>query len=265
MKQIFIRKIQGGIRPAHIRYEGSRQAYSLRRNLTDICKDLIFPRRCPVCDDAVDRFGGKICRACAPKLIYLDEPWCVKCGKKLMQDEMLCGDCRRTEHFYVRGRAVYEYRSVSAAVYRFKYGGRQEYGEFFGEELAGRLADFIRAVSPDALIPIPLHPNRQSARGYNQAQILAETVGRITGIPVYENLLLRHKDTAPLKYQNPRERQNNLKNAFIIAENDVQLRVVMLVDDIYTTGATMDEAALAFLEKGVTKCYFLTLACGEGI
>ena len=84
-------------------------------------------------------------------------------------------------------------------------------------------------------------------------------------IPVYTNLLLRVKNTTPLKQLNPAERQNNLKKAFNIAENDVKLSTIILIDDIYTTGSTMDEAADVLLRHGVQRVYFITLACGAGI
>ena len=85
------------------------------------------------------------------------------------------------------------------------------------------------------------------------------------GIPVYRDFLLRVKNTAPLKYENPKERQNNLKRAFNIARNDVKLKRVVVVDDIYTTGSTMDEAAGVLKASGVEVVCFIALASGAGI
>lgn len=227
---------------------------------------LLFPRRCPVCDEIVYPYGEKICAGCRKKLKYLTPPWCLRCGKKLNDEEKeFCQDCRQKSHNFLRGRALYEYGSVSSSIYRLKYSKRQEYADFYGEEIACFLGDFIREVRPDALIPIPLHRKRLVKRGYNQAELLAEAVGRKLGVPVYGKLVKRVKNTAPLKRQNPQERQNNLKKAFIIMQNDVKLDTIILIDDIYTTGSTVDEVADVLKRHGVKKVYVITLACGAGV
>lgn len=171
----------------------------------------------------------------------------------------------RRKHNFVRGRALYEYESAAASIYRLKYGGRQEYADFFGEEINRYLGDFIRQVKPDGLVPIPLHRSRERKRGYNQAALLARALGEYTGVPVYEKLLVRVKNTAPLKQQNPQERQNNLKRAFNISQNDVKLSTIIIIDDIYTTGSTIDAAAKVLTWQGAAEIYFITLACGAGV
>lgn len=226
---------------------------------------LLFPTRCPVCDSIVSPYGAKICLECMGSLRLLTPPWCMKCGKKLETEEEFCKDCRDKVHYFVRGRALYEYRSVSQSVYRMKYGGRQEYADYFGEEMAVYLGSFIRQIQPDGIIPIPLHKKRLNKRGYNQAALLAKSLGAHVNVPVYDKILVRQKNTKPLKLQNPTERQNNLKKAFIIAENDVKLKTILVVDDIYTTGSTIDEVTRVLKQHGVEKIYFVTLACGAGI
>ena len=226
---------------------------------------LLFPLRCPVCDGIVTPQGERICLECLGRLQLLTPPWCMKCGKKLAQEGEFCGDCQRREHLFTRGRALYSYESAAPSIYRFKYGGRREYAEAFGEQMAEYLGDFIRSVRPEALIPIPLHRKRLRARGYNQARLLARALGRRTGVPVCADFLVRVKNTLPLKYENPKERQNNLKKAFNIARNDVKLKRVVVIDDIYTTGSTMDEAAETLRGAGVEEVYFIALASGTGV
>ena len=226
---------------------------------------LVYPARCPVCDEIVADTGQLICPECEPKLKLLLPPWCMKCGKKVEDGEELCRDCRERQHFFVRGRALYEYGSAAASLYRFKYGNRQEYASFFGSQAADYLGDYIRRICPDALIPIPLHAARENKRGYNQAGLLAREIGQRLDIPVLSDYLVRVKNTVPLKRLNPVQRQNNLKKAFNIRQNDVKLKVIILIDDIYTTGATMDEAAKVCLAAGVGRVYCLTLACGAGV
>lgn len=224
---------------------------------------LLFPLHCPVCDKIVVPFGEKICFSCIKKLKVITSPWCLKCGKQLKnQEKEYCMDCTRHRREFLQGRSLYQYHSVAPGIYRMKYGNRQEYADFYGEEIIYYLGNFIRYIQPDALIPIPLHSSRQRKRGYNQAELLADAISKYSNIPVYNKILIRRKKTVPLKYLNPQERQNNLKKAFHMVENDVKLKVIILVDDIYTTGSTIEEAASVLKEGGVEKVYFITLANG---
>lgn len=139
---------------------------------------MLFPTRCPVCDSIVKPFGEKICLECLPKLRVVTPPWCMKCGKKIRDDGEFCSDCRQKQHMFDRSRTLYEYAAAAPSIYRFKYKGRQEYAEFFGEEMGKYLGDFIRSVSPDVLVPVPLHKKKLSKRGYNQAACLARALGK---------------------------------------------------------------------------------------
>ena len=133
-------------------------------------KTLLFPRRCPVCDRPVKPAGALVCRSCAPKLVYVRQPLCMKCGKELSdENQEYCRDCLHKKHLYDRGISLYRYTSVKKAVYRFKYAGRQEYAAFFGKEMAWHLGRQILSWKVDALVPVPLHPARKRKRGYNQA------------------------------------------------------------------------------------------------
>ena len=118
----------------------------------------------------------------------------------------------------------------------------------------------------DALVPVPLHPARKRKRGYNQAELLALEIGKQLGLRVENNWLIRTKNTVPQKLLNGQERQNNLKKAFNIGRNDVKLYDrIILVDDIYTTGTTLDEIAALLKSHGVSEVYCVTLACGAGL
>lgn len=226
---------------------------------------LLFPLHCPVCDGIVRPTGEKICLECLGRLRLLTPPWCMKCGKKITGEEEFCTDCRQKKHEFIRGRALYDYGSAAHSIYRFKYGGRREYADFFGEQAVQYLGDFIRNVRPDALIPVPLHKKREAARGFNQAELFARAIGARLNIPVCTGFLIREKNTVPLKYENPEERQNNLKKAFNIVRNDVKLKRIILIDDIYTTGSTVDEISKVLKSAGAEAVYFITLACGTGI
>ncbi len=227
---------------------------------------LLYPLRCPVCDDVVKPWNQNICEKCVSKLSIITSPYCFKCGKKMENEEdEYCYDCRNKTHFYIRGRALYEYKSVAASIYRFKYQNRQEYADFYGQEIACHLGDFIRQVQPDGLVPVPLHRKKSLRRGYNQSLLLAQGISKYINIPVYGKMLKRVKNTVPLKHLNPTERQKKLKKAFIINGNDVKLNTIIVIDDIYTTGSTIDEVTRVLLDGGTKNVFFITLSCGTGM
>jgi ComF family protein len=113
------------------------------------------------------------------------------------------------------------------------------------------------------MIAVPLHPKRFRKRGYNQAELLAKELSARMEVPFYKDIVRRTKNTAPLKLLNASERQNNLKKAFKIGRNDVKWKSVIIVDDIYTTGSTIDACASVLLEIGIQKIYFVALAIGR--
>lgn len=224
----------------------------------------MFPRRCPVCDRPVKPAGKKICGDCRKKLKFISEVHCMKCGKPLLHEEdEYCKDCSKRKHEFVQGKSLYEYSGAAASIHRLKYGKRREYAEFYGEELAKRFGETIRRWGAEALVPVPIHKKRKRERGYNQAELLAECLGKCLNIPVKSKLIVRSKETVPQKELNAAQSQNNLKRAFKIGENDVKLSTIIVVDDIYTTGSTVDEMARVLKQAGVKQVYVLTLAIGS--
>lgn len=234
---------------------------------------LLFPDSCPVCGEVQEQFltddcGTRVCPDCEKKLKRVAQPHCMKCGKPLEAGHICreyCADCARWSHAFVQGKAVFVYQgAIIGSMHRFKYGNRRDYAQFFAREAYEAYGSWIRRIAPDALVPVPLHKKRRRARGYNQAQLLAEALAELTGVPVEKKLLLRAADTQPQRRLNARERKNNLKNAFQTSKKIVQLEKVLLIDDIYTTGSTVDAAAEALMRVGVKKVYVLCICIGGG-
>ena len=237
------------------------------REIHDIICGLIFPGRCPVCDRVMASEDAKkgICDGCRDILKPIKEPVCFKCGAALRADEdELCRLCKGRRHYFDKGRALYEYSSVRRSIYRFKYGGRTEYAHFFGREMARRLGPAVKSWGAQALIPVPLYPAKKRQRGYNQAYELAKVIGVALNIPVEDKMVRRVVKTRPMKLFNAKERQINLKNSFNITEDVVKSDVVVIVDDIYTTGSTIDAMAKLLKGAGVKKVYFITHSIGSG-
>lgn len=226
---------------------------------------LLYPPRCPICDGIVEEDGG-ICPECRKKVIWVGEPVCKKCGKPLLnQRAEYCHDCGRKRHSFVQGKALWVYEGKAReSVCRFKYQNKREYGEAYAREIAGQYGHWIASRGVEAIVPVPLHRKKRRIRGYNQAEILARNLGALLGIPARADLLVRTRNTAPQKTLNDTERKNNLKGAFISTKNVVQLKHILVVDDIYTTGSTVDAVSSVLLDAGAAKIFVCCISIGRG-
>lgn len=231
---------------------------------------LLFPRRCPICDKAM--FSSVFmktelcCAACREIPEYVKEPVCKKCGKPIENERAeFCYDCRKHPGGFAQGKALWIYKDqVKESMYRFKYQNRQEYARYYGSEIVRVYGEWMKRNKIEAIVPIPLHWTKKRRRGYNQAQLLAAEIGKQTGLPVYPKLLKRIKKTKAQKNLDETERKNNLKKAFKTQENKVQLSHILLVDDIYTTGSTINEAALELKKAGIEQVYYVSVCIGRG-
>lgn len=233
----------------------------------------LYPDSCPVCGEVqeqllTDDSAARICPDCEKKVKRVMQPLCMKCGKPLEADRIrreYCADCMKETHTFVQGKAVFVYQgAIIGSMHRFKYGNRRDYAAVFAREAYETYGSWIRRISPDALVPVPLSKKRRRSRGYNQAQLLAEALAELTGVPAENHLLLRVADTSPQRRLSAKERKNNLKNAFQMSKKIVQLEKVLLIDDIYTTGSTADAAAETLMRAGVKKVYILCICIGGG-
>ncbi len=131
--------------------------------------------------------------------------------------------------------------------------------------MADKLGRLIKIWSPDVIVPVPMYAKKQRARGYNQAEIIACELGKIMHVPVNTQFLKRNKNTVPMKEVSGHDRSKNLENAFIADKNVVKYKKILLVDDIYTTGATLDACAAVLKKYGVEKVYGACLCIGRGM
>lgn len=225
--------------------------------------DILYPGRCPVCHDIVVPRGRKVCRACEEKLKPITGARCFLCSKPLEKAEQeYCRNCRSQSHHYDRGIGVFTYGTVlQQSLIKLKYENRQEYGKFYGEFAAVYAREQIQAWGIEALMPVPLHPKRMEKRGYNQAETIAKAAGKRLSLPVDIGSLKRIINTKPQKDLEEAARKQNLKHAFSVS-GKLKYKRILLIDDIYTTGATIDAAAAVLKRAGAEKVYFLTIAIG---
>lgn len=221
--------------------------------------DILFPRRCGVCDKALAKYEQGICSECIKKAVYIEEPVCVKCGRPITGMTVLCSDCMKNRREFEAGRFPLSYEWIGNSVYRFKYMNRPEYVTYYADVIMDKLGDFIKCINADAFVPVPLHKKRLAKRGYNQAEELSRELSKRTGIPTVANCVQRSRNTIPQKKFNKKARLINMKKAFIVRENSVKLKTIIVVDDIFTTGSTINSLSRELKASGVGKIYFITI------
>ena len=175
-----------------------------------------------------------------------------------------CEDCMAHRHTFEYGMALCNYNETAkTSMVKIKYHNKREYLDFYGAAIVARYDKKIRNMHVDAIIPVPVPPSRRRKRGFNQAEILAEIIGERLGIPVRTDLLTRTKKTLPQKELSPAERLKNLSGAFRAEELPPDIKRVLLVDDIYTTGSTL-EACARILKKAGAEYTFFVVICMTG-
>ena len=234
--------------------------------------ELLFPPVCPFCGKT---YRGRIhtddiCPECRRKHPVINESYCSVCGKPLEDPHASrCHDCASQPRSFDQGRALYPHEGApKAAVYDLKFHSRRVNAEIFGRELAAHFTDWLYEREVSLILPVPLHKRRQRQRGYNQAALLARTLSEECGIPCREDLLRRTRATRRLKTLHKRERSAAVRGAFEADFSCVtipQTRSIVLIDDIFTTGATIEALANLCRRAGAERIDFLTVTIGTGI
>ena len=227
--------------------------------------DGLFPRRCPVCGEIVTPPGRMICSGCIGRLAPVRPPVCMRCGKEIPDAETeFCESCRRTTRTFESGVALLHYNEAARwSMAQIKYQNKREFLDFYGNALAYRYKRELLSMKPDCIVPVPIHASKKRIRGFNQAEVLADIVGQRLGIPVEKKLLLRQRKTEPQKNLSAAERLQNLSGAFFAETLPQGIRRVRIVDDIYTTGSTVEACARALKKGGAQHIYFAVI-CATG-
>ncbi|MBQ9338607.1 MAG: ComF family protein [Lentisphaeria bacterium] len=221
-----------------------------------------LPMDCPDCGGMpFDGRPGHFCADCLRKYRFVRSPVCPSCGATLTGILEVCPDCLHAPHHFPwkRGISVFELTGpVRDAVIRYKYRNHPEYARAFGQLAAGTLRD--SGLKPDLLVPTPLHWFRYCQRGFNQAELLAQEMGRELGIPV-RCLLRRKKWTRQQARLDREERIRNLDGAFSIRDStNCKGRCILLIDDVMTTGSTLTAGARVLLDAGAAEVNVMVLA-----
>ena len=231
--------------------------------LLEKCLGILYPQTCCFCGQISKT---AICRECQGKITYIKEPRCKCCGKPLsVEEEKFCYDCKHYEHFFDQGKSLWLHEGiVRKSIYQFKYHNKRVFGQTYGKELYRIYAEQMSSWEIDVIIPVPLHKKRRRKRGYNQSEIIADVLGKLSHIKKKKKTVIRTHNTKKQKELNHSQRKENLRHAFAIKKEWKTPRNVLIVDDIYTTGNTIDAMAKLLKEKGVQKVFFLTISIGQG-
>jgi ComF family protein len=231
--------------------------------------DLVWPRNCPFCTcPLADTDPGIVCPACLSSAKLIEPPFCRQCASPftgtVTGDTFVCGYCQNLRFYF--SRTVCACRAegvVRDCILRFKYNREMYFGPHLVDWLLIAAQRWIDWREVDAIVPVPLHPRKQRQREFNQAEYLAAALGRALDVPVLKRNVRRVKDTSTQTKLNAEARARNMHGAFAVRDATAfaKKRLVVL-DDVFTTGATMDSCAKALRGAGAREVIALAVARG---
>ncbi|MBR1455365.1 MAG: ComF family protein [Lachnospiraceae bacterium] len=242
----------------------------------DFIEKFIFPSRCVICDKVLP-FGDKLsnnflCDECKDKLEFIKEPTCKKCGAMISdKNENYCIRCSEDFHNnFEYGFSLLRYNDyVRKSLHKIKYEKRKEYLYFYGKMIVKAYHNRFDEIGADCFIPVPIHKSRLRERNFNQSAILAKVISENLlnygiDIPVNENIIFRSKKTDVLNKYSKEERTTILDDAFSI-NSAPYIEKAIIVDDIYTTGSTIDRISMKLKEAGIKNIYFVTISIVDNL
>jgi ComF family protein len=224
---------------------------SLKQNIFSF----LFPPRCVSCGKS----GAFLCKKCHHKLIYLQPPLCTNCSKPI-RTGTICHKCQ-SQTWDIDGiYSIFKYGGViRQAIIQFKY----ENIKVLADPLSHCMAEYLQKhhLPFDIIIPVPIHKRRLRERGYNQSSLLARRLSHMTRTPVVEGVLIRTKHTpSQAKSDSVDQRRKNIRNAFKCVSHDISGKRILLIDDVCTSGATLNSCATSLKSAGAASVWGLTLA-----
>jgi ComF family protein len=236
-------------------------------DLKDAILDLIYPQSCPICQRPLEKGIKEVCEKCWNTLASLPAPFCPYCKSFLEHDdplsEHLCPSLNKSEDrkiLAVRSLGTFD-EYYQKLVHRFKYDKKIPLGRRLAQFLGEMIAKDRYLSSYDQVIPVPLHRTRQRERGFNQSAILAEGISQEANLSLIKGILKRKRNTKDQTYLNAQQRSENVKGAFVVSQpEEVSDKKIILVDDVTTTGATLNECAEMLRKAGAKEIFAVTLA-----
>ena len=236
---------------------------TILKKLKRAAKDLCFPPTCLCCKKSLEDSHLLLCEVCVSLLEFTQRPFCLCCGKVFAGggENHLCGVCLKSPWFFHQVRSLFVYEDTLARlVYGLKYSGKTA-GLLTFQRLGKESAILADLVDPDLILPVPLHPKRLRKRGFNQAVLLARAFFPDSLEKIKYDMLIRKTNTPFQTGLSGTERRKNLRNAFEVQKQKmVAGKKIVLVDDVFTTGTTVNECARVLRKSGAVRVDVLTLA-----
>lgn len=234
------------------------------RTLVQRVLDAMYPPFCVFCNQllSMEEWDQGVCIACEKEIPFLVGNKCEFCGREL-QVGTVCHTCLEFKPVFARGSAAFSYEELRDTIFRFKFDGVKGCGRVFGRFMAEFMLkyheEWIHEI--DCITEVPLHIKKEKERGFNQVDILCKNISEYTGVVYEKGILTRVKKTIPQNTLSAKERYDNLNNAFI--SKNCEGKHILLVDDIFTTGATVNACSRVLYRAGAKKVSVFCLAVTE--
>jgi len=234
--------------------------------------NLVFPLDCKICQRPIRESAGyPVCEECLKDIELIEEPYCIKCSKPLslttdsilLEQDFLCLDCKNRTYSFEFSRSVGKYQGVlKECIHLLKYHKEKNLAKPLGKLLTRYLLsypDFLKLV--EVIVPVPLHEKDWKERGFNQSLLLSKIIGDYFSIPVREKALMKNRFTISQINLSREDREKNIFQAFSVNRpEEIKNKKVLIVDDVFTTGSTVEECAKELKRTGANKVFVLTLA-----
>ncbi len=239
------------------------------KRIIEKIEEAVFPSNiyCISCGSMIDASRPySLCDECARKLHWINGRACDKCGKALPDTYhgRLCYDCMMHKHYFKKGYSCLTYGLYERQILLdYKYNGKSYLCRKLGDILFDRIC--CENLEIDVIIPVPVHKKRRKSRGYNQSELMAKRLSKLCGVPSDCESLVRNRETTLLRSLNPAEREAALEGAFSVTaagKRKICGKRILVIDDIYTTGATADACSKTLIEAGAAEVFLLSLASG---
>lgn len=227
--------------------------------------NLLFPRICAVCENLIpDEEASTVCPTCWLQVEAVKPPLCPTCGQPLRDPPRLarCTHCPQGDVFFAQARSAVRFTGpVVAGIHDYKFGFHRANHTRLGHLLNEGYDRFYANRDIGCIVAVPLHPAREREREFNQSALLAEDLHAHSGLPLALTALRRRRNTRPQSRQQGIARLDNIRDAFIVPDGAaVRGQRILLVDDVYTSGSTVNECARTLREAGVDAVFVLTVA-----
>ncbi len=233
--------------------------------------NFVFPLDCKICEKSIrESKGYSICEDCFKTIELIEHPYCIKCGKPLLltdffkqNREILCLECKRKKYSFEFSRSIGIYNKVlKKCIHLFKYYGEKKLAIPLGKLMVDYLlknVEFIKKI--ELIIPVPLHNSDLKKRGFNQSVLLGKAIGDYFSVPVREKVLIKKKLTPFQVNLSKKERERNILRAFSVEKpEEIEGKNILILDDVFTTGSTVEECAKELMKAGANNIFVLTLA-----